>query len=191
MIYFERCKDGSINKWDITYDEEDLRSIREEVIKNFSSISSSKKTSIKRSLNDGNDVTMLYYEFSHPKLIGLIDKLLLNDFSVLQEIEAPKETGQNYYEDLIISLDDEIDTIDNFDVDRKIKKLQELKEVLNKRNLNKNNNGLSRYYEMVQSIINMMLLDHMDEEEVEKLEDFFEMSVDKVIKDKQKRLGSR
>ena len=191
MIYFERCKDGSINKWDITYDEEDLRSIREEVIKNFSSIYSSKKTSIKRSLNDGNDVTMLYYEFSHPKLIGLIDKLLLNDFSVLQEIEAPKETGQNYYEDLIISLDDEIDTIDNFDVDRKIKKLQELKEVLNKRNLNKNNNGLSRYYEMVQSIINMMLLDHMDEEEVEKLEDFFEMSVDKVIKDKQKRLGSR
>ena len=180
MIYFERCKDGSICSLD---------KFIEKVINGLDT--DEKILDLEKNSNEGNDGTMLYYEFSHPILIELIDKLLLNDFSVLQEIEAPKETGQNYYENLIISLDDEIDTIDNFDVDRKIKKLQELKEVLNKRNLNKNNNGLSRYYEMVQSIINMMLLDHMDEEEVEKLEDFFEMSVDKVIKDKQKRLGSR
>lgn len=202
MIYFKKEKDGSISKWDVTYDEEKLKLIREEVIDKFSDVfyhehyltkeeleiieSNDIYKNIEKKQSSDNKFFVTYEKYMYPRLVELIDSLLENDFSVLNEIETPIETKQNYYKDMIESLNEEIDTIDNYDVNRKIKKLEELREMIYESKKNKEKKDISKYYDMVNDTINIQLLRNLNVNDVVKFEEFFDINTEEVIKTKKK-----
>ncbi|MBQ1812663.1 MAG: hypothetical protein II119_01775 [Bacilli bacterium] len=205
MIYFEKHRDGSISKWNITFDIDDLEIIKKQVMEKFHKVIhhehdldediakarlESKKyhnfTMVKNLNSETYHVT--YDEYEYPRLVYLIEDLLCGDLSAISSIESPTETGQRKYNERIETLADEIDTIDNFDTDKKIRKLEELKVAIRESNINKSEKKLSKYYEMTQSVINRYLIAHLEPEEVENIESFFDMSIPEIVKAKQRRI---
>jgi len=203
MIYFEKQEDGTITKWDITFDEDDLKEIREEVINNCSKITHFDKVDRLISIPEIDgviiknyfaekvdyDTRFLYHitydEYKYPRLVTLIDSLLSGDLTVINEIETPVETREYEYVNMIESLDTEIDSIDNYDVDRKIRKLEQLKKVISESESNKKENPLSKYYEITGSVINMYFVDYLESSEIERLEEFFDIDIKEVVKKKE------
>lgn len=206
MISYVNRSDGSIEKWNVEFFEDYLLTIREEVINNCSSIRycsyALTEEQIKEKMQDPHirnlvrkqeeeeGVYRVNFEVhDYPRLVGLIDRVFDGDVLAIEEIQYPTEVGNKYFDEKVQRLSCEIDFISNFSIDLKIRKLEELGRLIDRTKRNKLD-LLESYYERVESAINATLLKYLEPNEVEYLEDFFDISlknlVDKKVKKKTK-----
>ena len=177
----------------IEFDEYRVRSLRKEIINKCSRIVSKKERlcdsqiyylnrqenirNLLKIKNDGkqkyldSSVVDYYYlcsydELIFPPIVSIIDRLLKSDDTVLEEIFNPKIEVD---ESLIIKAEkmaEEIDKINNFDVEAKIKRLNELKSVLDKqKSFNYKNNDYV-YYKKLQDLIKVSTVEFIYSEKL-------------------------
>ena len=204
MIYFERHIDNSVSKWDVSFDSEELKNIYSIIMEecratthHFHKLTAEELTA---RINAGNChnfvrgqldcstglIEVSYDVYEYPRLLNLVQQLLSGDASVIDEIARPIETGQNKYDDIVDTIDMEINGIDNRDIERKKSKLEELRVALNRARENKKEKRLTKYYDMVYGALNMRLIGVLNPAEVKMYEEFFSTSIDSMIKDMQK-----
>lgn len=204
MIYFERHIDNSISKFDVSFDPEVLESIcsiiMTECRDTLHHVHKLTTEELNVRINGGNChnlvrgqldpstglIEVSYDEYKYPKLVTLVQQLLSGDASVIGEIARPIETGQRNLDDIVDTIDMEINNINNRDVEKKIRKLEELRAALARARENKREKRLSRYYDMVYGALNMNLLGVLSSAEVEIYAQPSNTSTDSIIEDKQK-----
>lgn len=203
MVYFEfKEHDGIIVKWNIELDVDKLKEIRKEAIENCSDIYHHehkiliteeenklanryyRNKKVKVLEDDPEKCILTFDEYVYPRLIKLIDDLLDGDAHVVSEIISPVETNQNYYDESLKKLDEEISLIDNYNFDLKIRKLSQLRDLVAEAKANENKKNISKYYQLVRESLNLEFIDEIEYSEVYRVMNFFDMPCDEVIKTK-------
>lgn len=114
-----------------------------------------------------------YYHF--PYLIDLIDKILEDENDYLSDIY-----NINYDKELVPlnkkveKLNNEIDSLDNSDC-KKMDKLNELKNLLEQIQLNKNQKNVYKAYDLVRKYIKFKLIDSIDKKQVKNVVSFLKI----------------
>ena len=121
---------------------------------------------------DEMEYLVSFDEYIFPDVIKLIDRLLKGDESVLEELFKSKESGKNI-DELIEKKSKELDNIDNLDIKNKQRVLNELSDLLDKKELNKNQRPIDIYMEDIKKSISISLVDTIDLEMVERVEGFY------------------
>lgn len=208
MIYFRKHA-GYIEKYNVTFDKEKINNIRTLIINNCSKIiRGSVKTTLPemyeeslkyrnivkrftgiRDYEQGADLkeyTITFYEYIFPSLVGIIDNLLRGETKAVDELINYKDPNPENYDELIKRTSKELDTISNFDIAKKRKKLDELEMLLELKALNKNQKPIKDYYERLLTLITFELLDFISEEEASRVNNFYssnEEEVKRTLKD--------
>ena len=202
-MYYYTKKEEQIEKYEITFDEEKVKKVQKEIIDNCSEIVHEKyendysprftsreySKGLIKNFNSENIGTKEYFEetrtmylytydkYIPPKLVDLIDRLLEEDVTVLDEIfnyndiKSPSKIDKK-----IKKLSSKLDKIDNLDTKNKKKKLNELEELLKeKQKLQKQLANINGYYQDLISLINFSLVDTISISELEKVEKFLEI----------------
>lgn len=197
MYYYVKNND-KIEKYEVQFDKEKLKKLRIEIINNCSEITH-KEYDDTREPNyfdylkirnykrkeigkvEGRDYQpdktlyhLSYDEYIFPYLVTLIDRLLADDIEALNEIfnqVTKKETLP--IELRIQTLSNEIDKISNLDTKKKIKELEKLQKLIETQKLNSNQLPVTIYYPKVQQLINLIYINSMKIEDIERLESFF------------------
>ncbi len=154
------------------------RFIDESLIRNFHSTCIGEK----EYFEETKDVYLFSYdEYKPPYLTILIDRLLKLDPSAIDEI-------LNYDLSFYLSIDDKIKLacqefaqIDAEDVILKKEKLKELEDLLNYKELNKDN-SLVLYYNKLIKLINFELVDSILISDLKRVESFLEISTNNSLK---------
>ena len=152
--------------------------IDESLIRNFHSICIGEK----EYFEETKDVYLFSYdEYKPPYLTILIDRLLKLDTSAIDEI-------LNYDLSFYLSIDDKIKLacqefaqIDAEDIILKKEKLKELEDLLNYKELNKDN-ILVLYYNKLIKLINFELVDSILISDLKRVESFLEISTNNSLK---------
>lgn len=203
MYYYVKNND-KIEKYEVQFDNEKLQKLRIEIINNCSEITlkeydgirepnyfdylkirnyKSTKIGIAEGKGYAPDRTLYhikYNEYTFPYLVTLIDRLLEGDIEALNEIfnqVIEKETLP--IELRIQTLSNEIDKISNLDTKKKIKELEKLHKLIETQKLNSNQLPVTIYYPKVQQLINLIYINSMKIEDIERLESFFESNAQK------------
>lgn len=201
-MYYYTKREEKIEKYEITFDEEQLKKLQKEIIKNCSEIVHIKEESdysprfttkeynkgLIKNLNSKNIGTKEYFEetrtmylytydrYIPPKLVELIDKLLDDDVTVLGEIFNYNESKTNEIlkiEKKINKVSHKLDKIDNLDTKGKKKKLIELEELLEeKKKMEKESKLIIEYYNELISLIECNLIDSISIKAIQKVEEF-------------------
>jgi len=119
---------------------------------------------------DGSLYRYTYDEIIYPRYLNNIIELLNGNVDVVEEIFNPVEDIS--IDERIKLLSNEIDNIDNTNVDLKVKKLEELKNLIeiSKQKVKK----VSDYYKEVQSlVVPPFLLGRMPKKEIIEVQNFF------------------
>ena len=197
MYYFKETNEN-IEKYEVLYDKEVINKLKMEIINNCSRIVhhayigtrnlyhegnykiinyESKRVAVNE-YNDGpaEDIYRFSYDkYEYPYLVNLIDKLLVGNSDVIEEIFNPdfdKERDLSFSK-LIELISKEIDEINNVETERKIEKLNELEQLLASADLNKNQVSVNSYYLELQKLITMNLVDRIDKKEIIRVRKFF------------------
>ena len=113
-------------------------------------------------------------KFSYSYLTNLIDRLLNDDNSCIDEIFSYSNTYDYKISDIeteVQGLRDELEDV-NLNIDDKLIKIDRLKELLEKKKQLDENIKLKKYYNDVQQQIHFQLVDEMNYEEFKKVVDF-------------------
>lgn len=202
-MYLFKIEDDKIKKYQVSFLEEELQNIKLEIINNCSEIVPRKYTgtTCKDDFLKVRNLRRVYigrsesrdelqylsedlYEFSYdeyifPKLVENIDALLNLDINAVNEIFTPTVADQSISTRIEL-LKREIDQIDNLEVERKIDKLKELKQLTILLEINKNQKPVSEYYSKVQKLITMDLVDSIELKELNRINEFFDDNLSKV-----------
>ena len=197
MIYYE-LDDKVINKYEITYDINRLNEIKKEIINNCSKI---EHVEIEReySFNDNYFENKLvknhtsesigfkeYYDgtrsvylhrfdlLTPPNLVELIDRLLSDDKSVINEIYSYQDEKVSFDKE-IDEKNKEIDNINNSEVDKKIEKLKELKKLLALKYINRKQKSTKEYYIKLLDYIYVTFISSVNINDSNIINDFFNM----------------
>jgi len=115
-----------------------------------------------------------YDEYKFPYLVELINKLMDNDIGVVKEIY-----NINYKKE-IISVDEMIknqkkiiESIDDIKVDKKIKELKKMQDLLKQKELNKNQINVNKYYSKVKKLIKFNFVDSLRCEDSKRVFNFY------------------
>ena len=194
MIY--RKNEDVIEKYKVTIDKEEVKKLRIEIINNCSYIihreyqttipyrygnnplkyrNFSSKELGWREFRDGPDemeYLVKFDEYEFPKVVGLIDELLKGNETVLDKLFDTKEEKIDL-DKMIKEKSEELDKIENTDIKNKRKVLNELSELVDKKNLNKNQKSEEYYIEKLKNYIHYELVDTIDLELVNKVDEFY------------------
>ena len=206
MIFY-RKKEDSISKYDISYEINKMRELRDALIKNCSS----KKHVIKKSTvipnisvdnhtseitdlkvrNTGKtasysdtseDKTVYEYDYifvDYPYLVQLIDSLLEGDADSINEIMTYDIEYPNNYDELIEETKNEIkDAVDN-DPDYALVAIGDLKALLEEKELNKDAQSTEAYYQTLLSLFNYKFIDSMPISQIIAYKNFFSSDKDR------------
>lgn len=209
MNYF-KYGDTNIYKYRVIFDKEEIEKLKLEIINKCSRIVHNeyighrffskvdnlkirnlirKKVGVQEFI-DGPDEDIYrfsYDEYIYPSLVGLIDKLLAGDATVIDTIFDPGKISEHIsFKSSIERVSAELDQIDNLDIDKKRKKLDELQKLVDCEKLNRNQKPVSEYYQKLQSLITLEFVESISTEEVSKVNSFFSSS-----KVKTKSLGGK
>ena len=197
MIYYE-LDDKVINKYEITYDINRINEIKEEIINNCSRIDHvefereysfndnyfenklvKNHTSEPIGFNEYYDGTRSVYLhrfdlLTPPNLVELIDRLLSDDKSAVNEIYFYQEEKVSFDKE-IDAKNKESDSINNSDVDKKINKLKELKELLELKYINRDQKSTKEYYIKLLDYIHVTFISSVNINDSNIINDFFNM----------------
>lgn len=202
MYYFVKTE-VRIEKYSVDFDKEELEKLRLEIINNCSEVThheydgidspspsdylkirnySAKKIDRIETNREFGEYTDLYHfrydEWEFPHLVKLIDGLLKsNKESVLQIMNPDYNLEKSLLEHRISKLSEEIDTISNLEPKKKIEKLNELQELMEKGKLNNFKKSVIPYYQKVQDLLTIELVDSIDIQDLLKIQNFFEIEL--------------
>lgn len=195
-MYYYKQNGENLEKWLISFDEEKLAKLREEVLEKCSYISHEEKDidytgpgleiyregCVRNVKTRENDQYSKHYSFDlyHPKLlVDIIDALLKGDPSAIDELDNPRPTEAKWdFAEDIADTSRTVDSIPNLETKRKIMALQILEETVQAAKLNENQVSALEYYPLVQNLLRRKLVATIKIEDVLRITDFFAKSVD-------------
>lgn len=205
MVIFVKNKD-KILKYEVIIDKESLSKIKYEIIDKCSIITHKdyqdtylpkmysiddylkyrNYSEVKIGVREYNDFYSMpedlyrikYDEYKFPYLVELLNKLLEDNIDVLKEIynvNSKKEITSidekiNIQKDLIESINDD-------ETDKKISELEKLKELIEQKELNKNQVNVLKYYNKVKKLISFHLIDSISYEQVKRVFNFYNSKI--------------
>ncbi len=198
MLYF-RKKDETIEKYQVTFDKEELIKIKNEIINNCSLIkhreyesdyppSFSKKIIRNyKSTPTGNKMEYFeeardiyrysYDEYNPPYLVELINQLLNDNSDAIDKILNYDISKESTIDDRIELANQDFDKIAPQNITMRKEKLNEIAELFNEKELNKNQQSIEPYYNQLIEQISFNLIDSLSISELDKIELFFEIEL--------------
>ena len=193
MIYFKNNGE-IIEKYNVTFDKEKLDELNKNIINNCSFIQHkefrsdysprfSNKDLIKNFkysyvgekeyLEETRDVYLYSYdEYIPPYLAQLIDRLLRDDVTVVDEILNYNISNESQIDDRINMLNNKLIQIGDKDINKKKLLLKELENLLNIKDLNQGQQSTDLYYNSLMELIKFDLVDLLNTRELTKVEVF-------------------
>ena len=200
MLYF-RKNDDVIEKYQVNFDKEKIKKLKQEIINNCSFITHIECESdyapilsneIVRNFTctpTGKEIeyfeeTRKIYHYSYdryepPYLVALINQLLLlNDNSkVIDQILNYEIASKSTIDDKIELAYKEFKKIDPENATKKAEKLKELENLLKAKKLNINQQNIDLYYNQLIELIKFNLIDSLPINELNKIESFLEINL--------------
>jgi len=206
MYYFVK-KDNLIEKYEVTYDKEEMEKLRIEIINKCSEIEHLEyestdgptynddllhirnleivKTGVKK-YNDfySADEDIFHYSYDYydyPYLVNLINLLSMDNVHALHSILNPDYSNEKEPIDLRIKkVTQKLNRIVSTKNKNKSTLLSELQELIEKAELNENQISVKEYYPKVQELIHLKLFDTIEISELERIKSFFKISIDNI-----------
>ena len=200
MLYF-RKNDDVIEKYQIDFDKEKIKKLKQEIINNCSLIKhieyESDYTPIlsneivknftytrtgkeREYFEETRDIYHYSYDkYEPPYLVALINQLLLlNDNSkVIDQILNYEIASKSTIDDKIELAYKEFKKIDPENATKKAEKLKELENLLKAKKLNINQQNIELYYNQLMELIKFNLIDSLPINELNKIESFLEINL--------------
>ena len=200
MLYF-RKNDDVIEKYQVNFDKEKIKKLKQEIINNCSFIThiecESDYTPIlsneivrnftytptgkeREYFEETRDIYHYSYDrYEPPYLVALINQLLLlNDNSKVIDQLFNYETASKWTIDDKIELAyKEFKEIDPENATKKVEKLKELENLLKAKKLNINQQNIDLYYNQLIELIKFNLIDSLPINELNKIESFLEINL--------------
>lgn len=203
MIYLKRNNDV-VEKYKVAFDKEQIEKLKNEIVNNCSFIehkeyeSDSSSISIdvntvknftynligkKEYFEEVKDVYFYQYdEYNPPYLVELINRLLKDDASAIEEILDYDISHELSIDDKIALVNKEFIEIDPKDITKRKEKLKEIERLLKEQELNKDQQSVSLYYDKLIGLINFDLMDSISISKLSRVESFLEIKLnDKLI----------
>ena len=198
MLYF-RKNDDVIEKYQIDFDKEKIKKLKQEIINNCSLIKhieyESDYTPIlsneivknftytrTRKEREYFEETRDIYHYSYdryepPYLVELINQLLNDNSKVIDQILNYEISSESTIDDSIELAYKEFKEIDPENVTKKAEKLKELEDLLKAKNYNINQQNIDLYYKELIELIKFNLIDSLPINELNKIESFLEINL--------------
>ncbi|MBQ9182038.1 MAG: hypothetical protein IJ134_05355 [Bacilli bacterium] len=198
MIYF-RNNDDIIEKYQIDFDKDELEKLKNEIINNCSFIEHVEYASDfpprftnkiiknytytrtgeqKEYFEEVRDIYLYSYdEYKPPYLVELINQLLNDNSKAIDQIINYDTTTKPNIDDRINLINQEFNKIAPEDITKKEEKLNELKDLLKSKELNKNQQGIELYYDKLIELIQFNFVDSLSIDEFSKIESFFKVNL--------------
>lgn len=200
MLYF-RKNDDVIEKYQVNFDKEKIKKLKQEIINNCSFIThiecESDYTPIlsneivrnftytptgkeREYFEETRDIYHYSYDrYEPPYLVALINQLLLlNDNSkVIDQILNYEIASKSTIDDKIELAYKEFKEIDPENATKKVEKLKELENLLKAKKLNINQQNIDLYYNQLIELIKFNLIDSLPINELNKIESFLEINL--------------
>lgn len=193
-----------VEKYKVAFDKEQIEKLKNEIVNNCSFIehkeyeSDSSSISIdvntvknftynligkKEYFEEVKDVYFYQYdEYNPPYLVELINRLLKDDASAIEEILDYDISHELSIDDKIALVNKEFIEIDPKDITKRKEKLKEIERLLKEQELNKDQQSVSLYYDKLIGLINFDLIDSISISKLSRVESFLEIKLnDKLI----------
>lgn len=210
MLYF-RKNDEVIEKYQVSFDKEEIEKLKKKIINNCSFIKHEEYESeysprftdeIIRNLTytptgkekeyfeETRDIYRYSYdEYKSPYLVELINQLLNGNSKAIDKILNYDISTKSTIDDRIDLANQEFNKIAPEDIIKKKEKLKELEDLLKTRELNKNQKSIEPYYKKLIDLINFKLIDSILASELNRVESFLEIDlIDQINDSKNKKL---
>ena len=198
MLYF-RKNDDVIEKYQIDFDKEKIKKLKQEIINNCSLIKhieyESDYTPIlsneivknftytrtgkeREYFEETRDIYHYSYDrYEPPYLVELINQLLNDNSKVIDQILNYEISSESTIDDSIELAYKEFKEIDPENVTKKSEKLKELEDLLKAKNYNINQQNIDLYYKELIELIKFNLIDSLPINELNKIESFLEINL--------------
>lgn len=209
MFYF-RKNDKTIKKYQVSFDKEEIKKIKKEIINNCSKrthvirestlspgelinnplgekISHLKKKNTGRTTSysdTSEDKTVFEYDYiliTYPYLVFLVDNLLSGDEAAVYDIVNYKIEYPTNYDDLLIQENEKIHKLVDSNIEEVIKKAEILKRILEEKELNKNQQNTDVYYNQLMGLIKFDLIDSLPTSELGRIESFLNINLSREV----------
>ena len=202
MVYLKRNNDVA-EKYKVDFDKERIEKLKNEIVNKCSFIEhkeyeSDSYISIdvntvknfmcnligkKEYFEEVRDVYFYQYdEYNPPYLVELINRLLKDDSSAIEEILNYDISHELSIDDKIALVNKEFIKIDSKDITKRKEKLKEIERLLKVQELNKDQQNIEFYYDQLIGLINFDLLDSISISKISRVESFLEIKLnDKLI----------
>ena len=198
MFYF-RKNDEVIEKYQVSFDKDELEKLKKEIIDNCSYIKHEEYESDysprftdeiirnftytptgkeKEYFEETRDIYLYSYdEIKPPYLVKLIDQLLNGNSSAIDGILNYDISTKSTIDDRIDLINQEFNKIAPEDIIKKKEKLKELEDLLKAKELNKNQQSIDIYYNQLIGLIKFDLVDSLSISELGRIESFLEIDL--------------
>lgn len=202
MVYLKRNNDVA-EKYKVDFDKERIEKLKNEIVNKCSFIEhkeyeSDSYISIdvntvknfmcnligkKEYFEEVRDVYFYQYdEYNPPYLVELINRLLKDDSSAIEEILNYDISHELSIDDKIALVNKEFIKIDSKDITKRKEKLKEIERLLKVQELNKDQQNIEFYYDQLIGLINFDLIDSISISKISRVESFLEIKLnDKLI----------
>lgn len=202
MVYLKRNNDV-VEKYKFDFDKERIEKLKNEIVNKCSFIEhkeyeSDSYISIdvntvknfmcnligkKEYFEEVRDVYFYQYdEYNPPYLVELINRLLKDDSSAIEEILNYDISHELSIDDKIALVNKEFIKIDSKDITKRKEKLKEIERLLKVQELNKDQQNIEFYYDQLIGLINFDLIDSISISKISRVESFLEIKLnDKLI----------
>lgn len=197
MNYF-KYNEKEIEKYEVVFEKEQIQQFRNQVINDYSEIEhheyddalepnyldymrirnyNSYKIGVK---NDFNYQPIEIYHFSYdeykyPYLVTIIDKLLSDDITAIDELYNPNyELEKVPFNSQIKEATEIFNTISNLKIDEKKSQLEKLQNLIESAKINQNQKPIKDYYLKLQEMITFNHIDTLTIEEYDRVNKFFD-----------------
>lgn len=198
MYIFEK-QDDRLTKYELVYEVDKLKELKERIINKCSLITSVKEESIEKEVSEDFNYTIRNLEikkngsvkrngksvdvylkeydvYKYPNLVLIINEILDNQASAINKLNYYKsEHISNEYENKMYYMSKELDKVSNFDYDLKRKKLDELHQVVELAKKNENQEDTTNYYSELRSILYAKYIDEYDYTVIKDLMEFLDI----------------
>lgn len=197
MVYLKRNNDVA-EKYKVDFDKERIEKLKNEIVNKCSFIEhkeyeSDSYISIdvntvknfmcnligkKEYFEEVRDVYFYQYdEYNPPYLVELINRLLKDDSSAIEEILNYDISHELSIDDKIALVNKEFIKIDSKDITKRKEKLKEIERLLKVQELNKDQQSIEFYYNQLIGLINFDLIDSISISKISRVESFLEIKL--------------
>lgn len=197
MVYLKRNNDV-VEKYKVDFDKERIEKLKNEIVNKCSFIEhkeyeSDSYISIdvntvknfmcnligkKEYFEEVRDVYFYQYdEYNPPYLVELINRLLKDDSSAIEEILNYDISHELSIDDKIALVNKEFIKIDSKDITKRKEKLKEIERLLKVQELNKDQQSIEFYYNQLIGLINFDLIDSISISKISRVESFLEIKL--------------